>query len=238
MVAPIWSMRTVPGSIRGAFAVVLALVLLPTVATTPAPHQMVVLPLAMGTELLFGVAIGLTAGVMVHSVRLAAAVVSIQMGLSMLATLLPTAVDAVPGMGQLKSLTMLAIYAAFGGHLMLLTGLGSSLQAVPPGAGVDIVAGGAAMVALVGTLFSAAARVAAPIIVILLLANIAIGVVGKAVPQLNVLMVAFPVTIALGLIAYGMSIPYVATLLIRWVEDLPNAVVTMIEAFAPASAVR
>ncbi len=56
---------------------------------------------------------------------------------------------------------------------------------------------------------------------------------GKAVPQLNVMMLSFPVTISVGLIALGTSLPFMATYFTGAVEGLPGMVGQTINAFSP-----
>lgn len=238
LVAPVWSMRAIPRAVRGAFAVVLTVTLLPTVPESAVPEELLALPIAIGSEMLFGVAIGLAAGLLVYAVQVAAEVISVQMGLSIASILAPTATGAPPGMAELQNLMALAVYVTLGGHLLLLVGLSSSLHTIRLGVSVDLVTGGSVLVAMVGGLFSAAVRVAAPVMVALVLTNIALGITGKAVPQLNVLMLAFPITIGLGLLVFGASLPFFASLLVEWVESIPLMIETLTAAFAPVPAVR
>ncbi len=232
--APLWSGRFVPKTIRLAFAVLLTLLLLPVAPTGAAPEGVVLMPLLMAGELLLGVAIGVTASMFVHAVRVGAAIVSVQMGLSLGGALAPTIGGGSPGIGELKNMMALVIYVTLGGHLALMAGLGMSLELIPPGSPVDITAGASALVSLAGGLFATAVRVAAPIMVALLLTNISLAILGKAVPQLNVLMLAFPITIGVGLVVFGAALPYYHTLIVQWVEGIPGSVLNMIDAFTPA----
>ena len=234
LAAPIWSGSFVPKTVRLAFAVVLTLLLLPATPPVPVPEEMVLLPLLMAGELLLGVAIGVTAAVFVHAVQVGAAVISVQMGLSLAGALAPTLGSGSPGMGAFKNMMALVIYVTLGGHLALIAGFGSSLDLIQPGSPVDITAGASALVSLVGGLFATAIRVAAPIMVALLLTNISLAILGKAVPQLNVLMLAFPITIGVGLVVFGAALPYFQMLIVQWVEGIPSSVGNMIEAFTPA----
>ena len=70
-------------------------------------------------------------------------------------------------------------------------------------------------------------RIAAPVIGALIMSNVALGVVSRAVPSLNVLMLAFPVQIALGLTVLGISLPIMASTLEQW-PDMYDSLVTWI----------
>lgn len=238
LVAPVWSMRAIPRAVRGAFAVVLTVTLLPTVPEAAVPEELLALPIAMGSELLFGVAIGLAAGLFVYAVQVAAEVIAVQMGLSIASILAPTLTGAPPGMAELQNLMALAVYMTLGGHLLLLVGLSSSLHTIRLGVSVDVVTGGSVLVAMVGGLFSAAVRIAAPVMVALVLTNMALGITGKAVPQLNVLMLAFPITIGVGLLVFGAALPFLASLFVEWVENIPIMIESLTAAFAPVPVVR
>jgi flagellar biosynthetic protein FliR len=232
--APIWSGRVVPKTVRLAFAVLLTLLLLPAVPPVVVPEGVVLLPLLMASELLLGVAMGVAASMFVHAVQVGAAIVSVQMGLSLGGALAPTLGSGAPGIGEFKNMMALVIYVTLGGHLSLIAGLGSSLDLIQPGSPIDFVTGSLALVSLAGGLFATAVRVAAPIMVALLLTNIALAILGKAVPQLNVLMLAFPITIGVGLVVFGAALPYFQALIVQWVEGVPGSVGDMIEAFAPS----
>jgi flagellar biosynthetic protein FliR len=182
-----------------------------------------------------GIAIGLTAAVLVQAMTLAGEVLSLQMGLSLGPVLAPTPDVQVPGVAQLYTVLALLIYSSLGGHLMLLRGLADSLRALPPGSEFGLAAGAAAPAAdLLRTLFTCAVRAAAPVMVALLLANLALAVMSRAVPQLNAMMVAFPITIGVGLVMTGAALPVMAGAMRGWTESLPAMVAAALRAFQPA----
>ena len=234
MSAPLWSMSTMPRSVRAAITVLLAVFLLPMAPTTAMPEQVLDLPLPVALEMVVGLAIGLTAAVFVQGVALAGEVVSIQMGLSLGPALSPTADLQTVGIGQLQGVLAMMIYLAVGGHLMLLRGLADSLQSLPPGTAINFGDGGAAAAMMLSTLFSAAVRAAAPVLVTLLLVNVALAILSRAVPQLNAMMVSLPISIAVGLVMAGVSMPVVAATVESWMHALPESVEATVQSFKPA----
>ena len=60
--------------------------------------------------------------------------------------------------------------------------------------------------------------------VTLLLTNIALAILSRAVPQLNAMMVSFPLTIGVGLLMFAVSLPNVSIVVARWVQDLPAGI--------------
>jgi flagellar biosynthetic protein FliR len=224
LTAPGWSGTTMPAMIRTAATVVLALVLLPLAPATPMPSEVLDLPLPMAAEIGIGIVIGLAAAVLVQAVGLAGEVVSMQMGLNIAPALAPVPEMQVVGLGQLSTLLAILIYLVLGGHLMLIRSLGDSLKILPPGGGMAFTAGGPAATALAGQLFTCAASAAGPVMAALLLTNIALAVLSRAVPQINAMTVSFPITIGVGLLMFAVSLPNVSSVIARWVQELPAGV--------------
>ncbi len=235
LAAPLWSTVGLPKSVRSAAAVLLSVVLIPAVLpVAPLPDDMVAAAMVLAGETLIGVAIGVTGAMFMHGVMVAGEVASLQMGLSLGQALGALPEGATVGVGQLKGYFASLIYLSLNGHLTLYQALAASFAAVPPGRAMLGLEGGRMVADLAGTVFTTGIRAAAPIMVALLLANLALAILGKAVPQLNVMMLAFPVTIALGLVALGASLPFLAAYLAGQIDALPALLGHTIGAFQPA----
>jgi flagellar biosynthesis protein FliR len=230
LVGPLWSLAMVPRQIRGAIVVLLAVMLLPTTPRVAMPEEALQIPVPLAMEILIGVAIGLTAAVIVQGVAYAGEVIAIQMGLA-LGPAISGMVDLeVSGVGQIKGLLALLIYVSIGGHMMLLQGLAQSLQTVPPGTPLLLDGGGDAIM-LFGSLFSTALQAASPVMAALLLTNAALAILNRAVPQMNAMMVALPLTIGVGLIMVGAALPFLANNIGGWLSSLPADGVRAIDSF-------
>lgn len=233
LVAPLWSMTAIPGRLRAAMAVAVTAGLLPPAIrqTTLPPPEGVAMQFA--AEFLIGLVIGLVAVVFLHGIAMAADVVSLQMGLSLGATLMPMSDITSPGIGELKGFFTLAMYVALGGHLALIEGLGHSLHALPPGLSVELAGGARAALEAAGTVFATAARAAAPMMVALFVTHVALAILNRAVPQLNTMMVSIPVTIAIGLVMLAASLPYTAVVVAEWANSISGTADGMIAALRP-----
>ncbi|NOT33327.1 MAG: flagellar biosynthetic protein FliR [Candidatus Eisenbacteria bacterium] len=223
LIAPLWSMASVPRRVRAAAIVVFSAALLPTCPPlSTAPHALE-LPMMMAGELSIGVVIGLSAALIVYGASLAGEVVSTQMGLSLGPALAPMPELESPGLAQIQSFLALGIYVQLGGHVALLRGVAESLTQLPPGTPLDP-GNGVALVALGRTLFEAAVATAAPVIVALLLANVALVVLSRAVPHLNAMMVSLPISTAVGFVITGALLPWTAGALEHGFSNLPFAI--------------
>lgn len=236
LIAPIWSMSGIPTTVRGAIAVVVSLVLLPSV-----PHvdvsidaASVVVPLL--TEMMLGVAIGLSSAVFLSGISVAAEVISLQMGLSLGPAIGGMSDTGSPGVGQLESQVALMVYVSLGGHIALLGAIARSFHAVPPGAPLALSAGARSLLELGGTVFVVAVQVAAPMLVALLVTNLGLAILNRAVPQLNTMMVAVPITVSVGLITIGAALPYTVRLMANWAMSTGPAADAMVRALTPVVA--
>ena len=237
LTAPVWSMTTIPGTVRGAIAVVITLALLPAVPNVPVAVDGMSVLVPLVTELLLGIAIGMTASVFLAGVAVAAEVVSLQMGLSLGSALAGMAEIGTPGGGQLEGQFSLAVYVAVGGHLALLGAVARSFTVIAPGAPLAMTSGGNALLTLGGTVFSTGIHVAAPMMVALLITNLGLAVLNRAVPQLNTMMVAVPITVAVGLIALGTALPYSLNVVGGWASHIGESADAVVRAFTPTPAV-
>lgn len=231
LVAPLWSMAALPGSMRGALAMVLSAAVLPTVQpVTDSP----LLILSMGSELLLGLALGLVGAIFMYGLSIAAEVISLQMGLSLGAAIAPGADLGTGGIGQVTMLLTLAVYASIGGHLALVEGFARSFTLIPPGGAPDLAQGSKVMVALAGTAFDVGVRAAAPAMVALLITNLSLALLSRAVPQLNTMMVAIPITVAVGLLALGAALPSLAEWIGGWAAGIGGQADHVMRAFTLA----
>jgi len=197
--APGLSFQHAPAQVRVFLALGLATVLAPIASRgTQAPAE----PLAfMGlclAELLFGMVLGFAVGSLLEALRFGGEVLDLQIGLRAGQLYDPTSGSHSGILSTAYYMIALILFMAADGHHWLLRGLASSFAIVPVGG----VSAGADLIALVGELGTSVLvlglRVAAPVMATLLLADLAFGLVARAVPQINVFLVGIPAKIALG----------------------------------------
>jgi len=235
LVDPLWSGMPVPTQLRAALVALFTIAVLPGLASVPLPTDVAGLLAPVASELLLGVAIGLVAAIFLAGITLGGEVATIQIGLNLNAAVTGLADGAIGGIGEVERRFATTIYVALGGHLVMLAGVAHSLVTIPPGSAIALASGGQAILTLANTVFTTAVHVAAPMLVTLLLANLAIGVLARAVPQLQTFAAAFPITIGLGFLVCGATLPFIGHAVAAWTGTLPRGVADVIAAFAPAS---
>ncbi|MEX0912887.1 MAG: flagellar biosynthetic protein FliR, partial [Gemmatimonadota bacterium] len=154
--------------------------------------------------------------------------------LSGAAALDPLTNHSVPVLGTFASLFSVTLLLSLDAHVVMLDAVGESLALLPVGMPLELSAGLATMVGWGSTIFLLGVRFAAPVIATVLLANVALAVMGRAAPQLNVLAVAFPIQIGIGLLVFAASIPLIGAFFTGWTTVYDAMLGEALGAFAPA----
>lgn len=214
LIAPVYSAVVVPKMLRAALIVLLTVVLLPLAA--PSVGAAALTPASFASESLIGFAMGLGAALLIAGA----------------ATLDPTSQTSSPSLAEFFRLLVLTLLLVSGGHLLSIEALVRSVKLVPLGAPVDVRAGLGAMASMGGSLFLLGLRFAAPVTAAVLVSNLALGILSRTVPQLNALAVAYPVQIAVGLVALLAAIPLVGAFIAGWPVHYADTVDHLLAALA------
>jgi flagellar biosynthetic protein FliR len=212
LVAPVLGHASVPARLRLLLGVAIALAVTPRVASAAVPTNAFDLAAAAAVELLTGATLGFAAKVIFSGVEVGAFHVGQQMGIT-LADVFDPAGESSDSVRRLFELSTIVAFFAIGGHRELIAGLLRSFQQVPlrTFAVSPSLAGG--IVSLMATSFSMGLKLAAPVLVAMLLATAAMGMLQRAVPQCHILSVELPVRAMLGLLVLAASVSAVAPLL-------------------------
>ena len=209
MAAPIIGTTMTPVRIKAAFVLLLAIVLTPVVpGTAPETAGALAFGIYAVRELLIGLALGIVAAMTFGTFQLAGELIGTQMGLSMGELADPLLNQSSSAISQFLNIMAMLTLLALNGHHWFLQALGASFQSVPLGGAElspSLVSG---IVAKFIDLFVAGLKMAAPAIGVLVLVTIAIGMLARAAPLLNIMMMSFSLRIAAGLVLLGFLLPY------------------------------
>jgi len=214
---PFLSGRYIPVQVKAALVLCLSLALAPVVqagelaATHPSSlGGLVAMALA---ELLLGMLAGFVASLVFVAVQVAGQVFDSEMGYGMTNVLDPAHGVQVPLMGGFFQLCGLALFLAMDGHHFLFAGILDAPVALP----VSTARWGQGITQWVFDRFCESfglgLRLALPVLVAALAAACAMGIVSRAVPQLNILVMGLPIRVLLGLAVLASSLPAVLSAL-------------------------
>jgi flagellar biosynthetic protein FliR len=208
MIAPLFGQSLVPKRVRIVFALVMAMMLAPLAPPAPFidPFSATAL-LTVVQQLLIGVALGFVVQIVFDALLLAGQLVANTMGLGFAMLIDPNRGASTVMVGQLFLILGVLLFLALNGHLVLLGTLADSFRWLPPGPEGLTVPAFATIAAWGGKMFSAGALIALPAVVGLLLVNLALGVVSRAAPQLNLFAVGFPASMLFGFAMLMLSLP-------------------------------
>ncbi len=204
----------VPVPVKAGLVAALTLMLLPLAPVPALPSSALGWALAALRELLLGAGAALVLRLALAAAHLAGQLAGMQMGLAIAATLDPEARAQTGLVAELASTFAFTAWIAFGGHREVFVGLVQSLQMLPPGAPWPLAHAGD-LVQLASSVFSLALRLAAPVLGLLLLIYLALGLLARAAPQIQVFFLAFPLTTAIGLWSLALALPALAAALLQ-----------------------
>ena len=191
---------TIPNLIKATLLIVLTLAVWPQLSF-PAqyfPANPMNLAVMFAGEIVLGMSLGIIVRMLIAAVQIGGQIINFQMGFSMV-----NAIDPLTGMQEpvtthfLYMCTMLT-FLTLNGHLHLIKALGDSFDIVPPG-GLFLTPQLMSEVMLFAKqMFILGVRIAAPVILALFLVDLALALISKMAPQMNVLILGFPLKIAVG----------------------------------------
>ncbi|MGE3401574.1 MAG: flagellar biosynthetic protein FliR [Vicinamibacterales bacterium] len=205
-VAPGVGGNYIPGPARVGFLALLAIGLLPNVEF-PAAAAAVPVSVVIAREAAIGLAIALVVRALIAGAEFAGHLAGYQIGFSYGAT-----IDPQSGVNNTMLATFYGLLATVGffavnGHHAVLRALAASYAALPIGAGqvnVSLVAG---VRDILGLVFVVAVRLAAPVVVVLLIVELALGLISRVSPALSSMVIGAPIRIVVGLLVLALTLP-------------------------------
>jgi len=210
--APLFGNVSVPASVKIVLGVFIAMIISPTVPAMPAMDPMSLAGLLiLMQQLLIGLAMGFAMRIVFSCAEVAGELAGMTMGLGFASFFDPQSQGHTSAISQFLSLLTLMIYLATDLHLALLSALADSFQTLPISSGAMGIQAFHDLGLFGGKIFSAGVQLSLPIIAALLITNLALGILTRAAPQLNLFGIGFPITIGVGFIMIAVSLPYMAT---------------------------
>lgn len=210
--APLFGNLSIPIRVKVGLGVMLTLVIAPTVPSVPAADPMSLAGLLiLIQQLIIGLAMGFAMRIVFAAVEMAGEVAGLTMGFGFATFFDPQTRARTSAIAQFLALLTLMLFLALNIHLSMLATLADSFVSMPI-SGTSTGTGSFRQIASWGGLiFTAGAQLALPIIAALLITNIALGILTRAAPQLNLFGIGFPITLGVGFLIIALMLPYLAT---------------------------
>ena len=210
LLAPPFSSPMVPPRVRGIIAVGISIGLSPiALHGQHIPTDPFTLAMLIVEGMLVGLGFAFSFAVLFAAVESAGSLADLGSGFSYGNLINPVSGNESGPLTHMYSLVGIGIFFAISGEAWVLRGLARTFQLVPltSAPSITTLVGGAEQV--FSTVFTSAVEIAAPVLIALMITDVAFGVVSRVVPQLNVFAVGFPAKVAVALLLVGASMPFV-----------------------------
>jgi flagellar biosynthetic protein FliR len=234
MVAPAFGHRSVPGRVKIGLGVFIALIVAPTLPPMPdvglgSWHGLFILV----QQLLIGIAIGFTMRIAFAAVEAAGEIIGLQMGLGFASFFDPQSAGQTLVLARFFNLLAVLVFLAVNAHLLLIGILVESFHSLPISQ-QPLSGGGFYNLAAYGsTVFSTGLQLSLPLIAVLLMTNLALGILTRSAPQLNIFAIGFPITLGVGLIVLNLTLPYLGPLFEQLIQNGLKASSMVIQTLRP-----
>ena len=217
VVSPPFNNRAIPSFVKVAIALAVAMSIGPSLASQAPPAELLALVVSVMFQVVVGLTLGFLTQLLFASVQAAGELIDVSSGFSLASLYDPVSSVNVSMFGRVYQLVAVTLLFALDGHLLLLRGFMASFRVFPMHpVSVSVLA--RTVTSHVGMFFVSALEIAAPVLVVLFLAELAMGLVSRAVPSLNILVMSFPVKILLTLSVASIAI-----------ASLPGVVSTIVD---------
>ena len=227
MLAPPFNSRSIPAPVKGALALALAVALSGRIAPGLPEPTTGFLVVAAVSEVVIGAALGFVVQLFFTAVQMAGDILDVTGGFSLQPAYDPLAMTMNSSVGKLHYLLATTLLFTSGGHLLIVRGFATSYEGLPVGGSVPTEQLAHVLITAFSMMFLAAIQIAAPMVAVLLLADVALALLSRAAPALNIFAIGFPVKIMLTLALLGLTFPLLPPALDALLEQATRAMLSL-----------
>lgn len=218
---PLFGARDIPALWKAGLSLVISAVIVSTVPRPEAfPERPAEVALAAASEMMLGLVLALEVKFLFSSVQLAGQFMSFQMGFSVSGAIDPQEGGQSTSLSQLLYIFTVLFFFAIEGHHLFIRALANSFHQVPVAAFALKKPLLEVVIRTSADMFLIALKIASPILAALFLSNLCLGIVARTVPQVNILMIGFPLNIGIGFILLGLTVSNIGPLLTDLTRDM------------------
>ncbi len=231
VVMPVFGFSTVSARVRILFAFVLTLVISPMLAPTVQymPTQLLQLFVDVSREILVGLLIGYGAQIIFEAIMIAGSYVGFQLGLAIMNAIDPTSQDQMPIIGNFWMLVILMFFIITRAHYFLVETLFMNFKIIHPAAAQFHGALGETIMRSGSMMYDMAIHFAAPIMVFILIFDVATAFMARVMPQMNIFFVSLPLKIIFGLFLLVVSLNIFQNLFGYFIDQIQGLVGQIIQ---------
>ncbi|GAA0418650.1 flagellar biosynthetic protein FliR [Actinoplanes capillaceus] len=224
MVCPPFNSRFIPGPVKALLSVGLTLPMAPYLRQTVPSLETWDLIASAILQVFIGAALGFITALFFAALQAAGDLLDLFSGFTLASTYDPFSQSSSSVFGRFYNLVALTLLFASDAHQIILRGFLQSFETLPLDTVFSMESFSQVLIRGIGEMFLAAVQIAGPLIAVLFLADVALGLLNRVAPALNVFQLGFPIKIFLVVTLSGIAIMMLPTVL----EKLVDQAVTMV----------
>ena len=212
--APVLGNRQIPARVKVGLAMLITFLIAPTlniqadIEATSGPGLFILMQ-----QILVGLAMGFSMRLVFTAIEMAGDIMGMQMGLGFASFYDPMNSTNTQVIAQFLGIVMVLAFLSMNGHLYMLATLAESFQVFPISTQIPSASAMHSLALWGGSIFAHALRLSLPLIAALLITNLALGILTRSAPQLNIFAIGFPITLVVGFATLMLSLPYLTSML-------------------------
>ncbi len=210
--SPVFSWESIPRRIKISIAILISIFFAGSMKSPVLGEETFVLEagILITSEAIYGLALGFTAAFIFAAVKLGARIAERQMGMAMANILDPLTGDNGQPVGMIIEIVFILLFLSANGHHMLLMTISKSYQSYPVGTVPDVKIMFDSIVGTSSLMLMLGLKMAGPIMGAFLLLMVVLAVLSKVVPETNILFLALPLRVGMGLLMVGIFLPFIS----------------------------
>jgi len=211
IVLPVFGWKSIPVRIKVAITVLVTIFfsMITPSAIEPGEVSLLEAILLLVNEATYGLALGLIVYLVFATVKFSGRIIERQMGLAMAQILDPLTGEQAQPLGMLLETIFILLFLSANGHHMFLLIISRSYEAFPAGNIPTIAVLASGIIKAGSTLLMAGLRLSAPILAAFLVLMVALAVLARIVPEMNILFISLPLRVGLGLLMAAIFVPFI-----------------------------
>ena len=211
IVLPVFGWKSIPVRIKVAITVLVTIFFSMITPSAIEPREVSLLEaiLLLVNEATYGLALGLIVYLVFATVKFSGRIIERQMGLAMAQILDPLTGEQAQPLGMLLETIFILLFLSANGHHMFLLIISRSYEAFPAGNIPTMAVLASGIIKAGSTLLMAGLRLSAPILAAFLVLMVALAVLARIVPEMNILFISLPLRVGLGLLMAAIFVPFI-----------------------------
>ncbi|HEY3736443.1 MAG TPA: flagellar biosynthetic protein FliR [Jatrophihabitans sp.] len=227
-IAPPMATGGVPSHIKAIFGVALGLALVPSSEAHAPPPELVPVIGALVLQIVVGVGLGFLTRLLFSAVEAAGSALDMFGGFSMAIAYDPFTKSATSVFGKFYAILCTTLIFATNTHLVIFGGFIRSFDAIPLDGTFNTASLAHAVTTGMTQMFVATLQIAGPLIVVLFIADVALGIMNRIAPQLNAFQLSFPIKIGLTMLLTGIGFATMPRTVIETANHVNNLISSVI----------